>query len=94
MKGPLLTKSSLCRVLGDWKMWKQIFRFPQHNERVGICWLCAAQRDNFEDTTTTAIWRNQRLSHYDVIARIRGQGKTCCPLMSLPFFPGRGHLPR
>ena len=86
MKGSLLTKSTLCRVLGDWKMWKQIFRFPQHNETVGICWLCAAQRDNFEDTTTTAIWRNQRLSHYDVIARIRGQGKTCCPLMSLPFF--------
>ena len=28
-------KALLCQVVGDWKMYKEIFRFPQHNERGG-----------------------------------------------------------
>eukprot|EP00974_Lingulodinium_polyedra_P079733 7720822-Lingulodinium_polyedra.AAC.1 len=28
----------LCQITGDWKMFKDIFRFPQHNEVAGCCW--------------------------------------------------------
>ena len=67
-------------------MWKEIFRFPQHNERVGICWLCAAKVTNYKETSSAAPWRSQRLSTNEVIQRIRAAGRRCCPLMSLPFF--------
>ena len=37
---PLLTKSALCEVRGDWKMMSEVFKLPKHNENAGICWSC------------------------------------------------------
>ena len=34
----------LAEVRGDWKMMKQTFRFPQHNEKAGCCWKCLANQ--------------------------------------------------
>lgn len=85
-RGELATRATLCRVVGDWKMWKDIFRFPAHNENRGICFLCQATPATYNQTGEAAVWRTQRLDHWGVIARLRDQGRTCCPLLSLPFF--------
>ena len=37
------TPAALCQVTGDWKMYKQVFRFPQHNETHGCCFKCAVK---------------------------------------------------
>ena len=37
---PLLTKSALCEVRGDWKMMSEVFKLPKHNENGGVCWSC------------------------------------------------------
>ena len=37
---PLGVRACLCEVRGDWKFYKEIFRFPQFNEKAGCCWIC------------------------------------------------------
>ena len=37
---PLMVKSALCEVRGDWKMMGEVFKLPKHNENAGICWSC------------------------------------------------------
>jgi len=44
----------LCQISGDWKMYKEIFRFPQHNEVAGCCFKCRVTPDGIRDTTTEA----------------------------------------
>jgi hypothetical protein len=39
---PIGVNAVLAEVRGDWKMLKQVFRFPQHNEKDGCCWKCYA----------------------------------------------------
>ena len=79
-------RSTLVRVTGDWKMYKEIFRFPQHNERGGICWLCTATPTTFKDASANAAWRHERLDHWGSLQRIFAAGKSPCPLLSLPHF--------
>ena len=74
------------QVAGDWKMYKDIFRFPQHNEARGCCWRCTATPVTFRDTTSTASWRHERLSHWDLIARMRQADLKISPLFSAPGF--------
>ena len=61
------------------EMWKELFRFPQHNEIAGICCLCNATPDSYKDFTSLARWRTNRLTHWDICHRIQAAGKTCCP---------------
>ena len=42
---------------GDWKMLKDVFRLPQHNELAGCCWLCPATPITMKDCSTSAPWR-------------------------------------
>ena len=74
----------LCQVTGDWKMFKDVFRFPQHNEVAGCCFKCSVTPAGIRDTTSAAPWRNERLGHWDLIARMRSQGITPTPLFNAP----------
>ena len=33
-------RSALVQVRADWGFWKQVFGFPQYNEKAGCCWRC------------------------------------------------------
>ena len=76
----------LTLVTGDGKMYKDLFRFPAHNENAGICWMCSATPITFKQTALDAPWRNERLQHWGLVARMRGRGLALCPLFNAPCF--------
>ena len=53
----LKNRALLVQLTGDWKMYKDIFQFPQHNELHGICWMCTATPSSMKDTSRTALAR-------------------------------------
>ena len=71
-----------CR--GDWKQLKDVFRFPQFNEVAGMCWLCACTPATWRLTGPDAPWRNQRLTHWGFVARLRSRGLSPSPLFATP----------
>ena len=81
---PLGCKAALVQVTGDWKMYKDIFRFPQHNERDGCCFRCAVRPAGIRDTGSAAPWRQDRLDHWGIIARMRQKNLTVSPLFQAP----------
>ena len=42
---PLPTKGILCQIRGDWKMWKEVFGFPQWDKKDGCCARCWIKPD-------------------------------------------------
>ena len=80
-----LPRAVLVEVKGDWAFMKDTFRFPQHNELLGCCWLCSVRPSGIRDATSTAPWRAARLSHWQLLARIRSQGLSVSPIFGIPF---------
>jgi hypothetical protein len=72
-------------IRGDWKFFKECFRLPQHNENSGICWLCSATPTTWKDGGPDAVWRKERLSHWDVLTRIIEKGDPVSPIFSIPY---------
>ena len=85
-QGPTGCRSALIRITGDWKMWKEIFKFPQWNETAGCCFRCAVTPRGLKDTGLSAPWRRRRLSHWDNIIRLRANALPVAPLFGLPHF--------
>ena len=88
-RGVLDIVALLCQVTGDWKMYKETFRFPQHNEVSGCCFKCRVTPDGIRNTSLQAPWRQDRLDHWQLVARLLGLGKTLCPLFDAPGFKSR-----
>ena len=65
-------------------MMKDVFRYPQHNERAGICFLCNATPTTMRQTGSDAPWRAGRLDHWAVLARIAEKGLPISPLFQAP----------
>jgi hypothetical protein len=80
-----LPQGILVEVKGDWAFMKDCFRFPQHNEKAGCCWLCNVCPDGIRNATSDAPWRQGRMSHWDLLHRIKMQGLTIAPIFSIPF---------
>ena len=74
----------LCEVRGDWSMLKQVFRFPAWNEKRGCCWLCRATPATIRQCGQDAVWRNQRLTHFEFLARQVQDGLTISSLFGCP----------
>ena len=81
---PLRLRAALVEIRGDWLMMKEVFNLPGWKEKTGCCWLCKATPDDFRDASSTAPWRTERLSHWDLLERMLRQGHTPNPLMSAP----------
>ena len=79
-------KAILVEVRGDWKLYKDVFRLPGWNSKIGCCYRCRATPVTMRDTTSTASWRSARLSHWDLLSRIISEGKGLCPIFSFPGF--------
>ena len=77
-------QAALVEVRGDWKFFKDCFRFPQFNEVRGCCWLCAVKPAEIRDCGSTSAWRAHRLTHWQVLARLAEQGKSISTLFATP----------
>jgi hypothetical protein len=77
-------KAILLEFRGDWAMFKQVFRFPQHNEVLGCCTRCTVKPSEIRNVGLDAPWRQQRLTFWGLIGRMREQGVTISPLLNSP----------
>ena len=80
----------LCQVRGDWKMMKDVFRFPAWNEKAGCCWKRAAKPDDIKETGANAKWKlpENKLDHWGLLQILRGKDSGVCPLFSAPGVTG------
>jgi len=86
----LSIKAVLAESKSDWKWLKDCFRFGQHNESSGICWMCTATPNSWKEWSPQAAWRKDRLTHWQLIMRLRGKGLGMSPFFSIPFV--RSHI--
>ena len=84
LRGRIGCSALLCQITGDWKMYKDIFRFPQHNEKKGCCFKCEVTPDGIRNTGPSAPWRHQRLDHWGLLLRLRQHGLQVSPLFEAP----------
>ena len=75
---------ALCEIRGDWQFYKTCFRLPQHNEKAGICWRCSATPSTYKDCSSSAPWRSERLSHWQLLRRMQEQGHLLSPIFGAP----------
>ena len=83
--GQPLPKAALCEVRADWAFYKATFRFPQHNELGGICFRCRCTPAEIRDVASTAAWRANRLTHWQLLERMVLSGESISPLFSAPY---------
>ena len=84
--GPLGVRGILAEVRGDWACFKSTFRLPAWNELAGCCWRCGVTPPGIRECASSASWRRQELTHWDLCQRILGQGRTLSPLFTAPAF--------
>ena len=73
----------LVEIRADWMALKQVFQFPQQNEKAGICWMCYATPGNYKDCKSSAEWRRRRRTAVQWHLELARVGKNC-PLWSVP----------
>ena len=76
----------MAEVRGDWACFKSTFRLPAWNELAGCCWRCGVTPPGIRECSSSASWRRQELTHWDLCQRILGQGRTLSPLFTAPAF--------
>jgi hypothetical protein len=77
-------KAVLTEFRGDWVFYKQLMRFPQHNENNGCCWRCTVTPQTWRQVGQEAAWRTDRLSHWQLLRRMIDNGLTLSPLWGAP----------
>jgi len=81
---PIGVYAVLAEVRGDWIFYQSTFRLPAHNAKAGCCWLCRATPATIRECGTAASWRQERMSHWDLLLRWQEQGKSVSPLLGAP----------
>jgi hypothetical protein len=84
--GKPLMKGILAEFRGDWAWYKACFRYPQHNEKIGICWRCNCTPKTLREVGVDASWRGGTLTHWQLLQRMVDQGLTPSPLFASPCF--------
>ena len=79
-------RAALTEVRGDWKHYKDVFRLPGHNSKDGCCWLCSCTPATIRAVFADAVWRVQRSSHWDNLAKWLTKGQEVSPILSCPGF--------
>lgn len=67
---------------------KEIFRLPgwQGSATSRCCWRCTATQTTRKDCSLTAHWRNERLTHFELLNQWRLAEVTPSPIVGAPFF--------
>lgn len=74
----------LAEVRGDWAMLKSVFRFPGWSEKAGVCFKCRCKPDQVRLCGSDSPWRQERLTHWDLMAMMIQEGRRISPLFSSP----------
>ena len=82
----LAAADSSCKWRGTGRCTNTSSGSPSTNEVRGLCWRCTATPVAFRYTSSTAPWREDRLDHWGLVARMRQQGLAMCPLFNAPGF--------
>lgn len=71
-------KAALCQIRGDWQFYCEIFRFPQWNSAVSMCWMCRAsstiEQLAWTDFSVNAGWRSTRWTHEEYVRDLGVRG--------------------
>ena len=67
-------KAVLVEVRGDWLMMKEVFNLPGWRDLTGCCWLCTCTPEEVRTMGLNAPWRENRLSHWQLLERIVRRG--------------------
>ena len=81
--GSLGIRAALVEVRGDWEFYSQVFGFPYHNEKDGICWRCPCRRDEVHRAESSAPWRSRRFTLTDFLERQMRKGCTINPIFAV-----------
>ena len=86
VSGKPCPQAVLCDLRGDWVFFKQLMRFPQHNEKRGCCWRCNVTPDTWRQCGSDAPWRKDtsRLNHWGLLRRMIDFGVKLSPLWGAP----------
>ena len=52
-----LPRALVTQIRGDWKMMKELFALPAHNEKNGICFVCPCTPAIIREVHMGASWR-------------------------------------
>ena len=79
-------RGCLCQIRGDWQFFCELFKFPQWNCALSMCWLCDASGNipglNFRDFTSAAGWRRTRRTHAIYVASMARSGRELPTLLA------------
>ena len=84
---PLGLRAAVAEIRGDWQYYKEAFCFAGWSELAGCCYRCAAGPQDIRDCGLEASWRRpeNRLTHWELLRRIRANGLTISPLFACPW---------
>ena len=79
-------RAVLTQIRGDWKMLKELFSLPQHNEVGGICFKCACDPQTMRQVSLSASWRQEDYNDWSFMRRFLNEGRPISPIFGTPFF--------
>ncbi len=79
-------RAVLTQIRGDWKMLKDLFALPQHNEISGICFRCSCTPQTMREVGLEASWRQGQYNDWSFMQRFLQEGRHVSPVFSIPFF--------
>ena len=65
-------------------MMREVFSFPSWAQQNGCCYKCKVTPSGIRQFGTEAPWRDQRLSHWELLARILDEGHSINPIFGAP----------
>ena len=80
-------QGALAEVRGDWKAFKEIFRFPGWRGKDGCCWKCNCIVSQVTGATLDAPRRRpeNRLTHWSFLSRQRALKRSTSALQQAPY---------
>ena len=69
---------ALAQIRGDWAFYTEVFKFPQWNSAMEMCWLCRASSIDptlsWTDCRKCALWRGTLRTHESYLEKLRADG--------------------
>ena len=89
--GGRLGLHAICAIVkGDWKCFFEVYHLPgwHGGEEASICWRCRCTKGDLLSTGHGArmFSEDQRLGHWDLLARLQETGRLLSPIFACPFF--------
>ena len=84
--GKILYPAVLCEMRADWKAFADIFHLPSWQHKAGICMRCNATTLTYKDMSSTAEYKQSRLTHWQFIERQLTLQRPLAAIYKVPMF--------